>query len=753
MRKIGVLFVSLLLIFSLIACGTNPYVYKQESTVKKDAAVLPCNGKVLETKSGVYTEICRTDRQAMYADLVSGWFVVENLTSGKMWFSVPDDITEDTISKGISMQEMRSQINVGYIFRDDENISTVSRYINSDAGSYGCDGISTEKLPNGILVTYAFPDYGFTIPVEYTLEEDYFSARVLLDQIKEGTLCYVTEIILLPNLCSANWNASGYLFIPEGSGAIAHMNRGGEENTYEGRVYGSDIMVDSEQKKQFNQSVRMPVFGLVNNNDAIVGIIENGDTAASIVAQTQSEECGYNYIGSKYFVRYLFTKKMFKGDGNNVHSFCRASNRDFSQKEYSVRYYTISGSNISYVDIAGLYRDYLVDEKGLVKRESEPVMNIKYYGLIDCKKIFAGISYIGKMSLTTYEQAREFTEYLLENGASSLNVIYTGWSGDGLTNDKVQTKASPSGKLGGRKAFETLQEYLKDKKITFSPDVELLQFSSGGNGYSVRKNAVRSVFSDRTPLYRYDAATGLPQTSSKLSYCLTASSAYKAYTTYLNGFVKLKTDSVLLSSLGSEWYSSWNLRNTENGAVTVGTYCDILSKYADKQKVLLRESNAYAFPYASKITEVPASSGSDDFFDEDVPFYQIVLHGYIPMTSVSLSNDFNPIDSFLQTVETGSELLFDGIYEDSSKLIETDYNSLYSKTCNLWAQRAIENYKEYMPLLSKISNSTIIYHKRINQNLVYIIYDNGVNVLVNYEADAASFEGHEVSAKGFSYWE
>ena len=135
MRKIGVLFVTLLLMFSLIACDTSPYVYKQDATVKKDAAVLPCNGKVLETKSGVYTEICRTDLQAMYADLVSGWFVLEDLTSGKMWFSVPDDIAEDTISKGISMQEMKSQINVGYIFRDDENISTVSRYINSDAGS------------------------------------------------------------------------------------------------------------------------------------------------------------------------------------------------------------------------------------------------------------------------------------------------------------------------------------------------------------------------------------------------------------------------------------------------------------------------------------------------------------------------------------------------------------------------------------------------------------------------------------------
>ena len=57
-----------------------------------------------------------------------------------------------------------------------------------------------------------------------------------------------------------------------------------------------------------------------------------------------------------------------------------------------------------------------------------------------------------------------------------------------------------------------------------------------------------------------------------------------------------------------------------------------------------------------------------------------------------------------------------------------------------------------MPLLKQISDSEIIGHKRINPTVVQVIYDNGINVLVNYGEKTANVSGHKVAAKGFIYW-
>lgn len=45
--------------------------------------------------------------------------------------------------------------------------------------------------------------------------------------------------------------------------------------------------------------------------------------------------------------------------------------------------------------------------------------------------------------------------------------------------------------------------------------------------------------------------------------------------------------------------------------------------------ILADSANAYALPYVSHITNVPLSSSHFDVFDEDIPFYQLVMHGVI----------------------------------------------------------------------------------------------------------------------------
>lgn len=43
--------------------------------------------------------------------------------------------------------------------------------------------------------------------------------------------------------------------------------------------------------------------------------------------------------------------------------------------------------------------------------------------------------------------------------------------------------------------------------------------------------------------------------------------------------------------------------------------------------LLANGANAYALPYVQEITDVPLQSSGFDVFDEDIPFYQMVMHG------------------------------------------------------------------------------------------------------------------------------
>ena len=70
--------------------------------------------------------------------------------------------------------------------------------------------------------------------------------------------------------------------------------------------------------------------------------------------------------------------------------------------------------------------------------------------------------------------------------------------------------------------------------------------------------------------------------------------------------------------------------------------------------------------------------------DEDVPFLSIVLGGVIPVYSEYTNFEANKTEFFLKLVETGTYPSFYITKEDSSDLIYTNSNDIYSSQYSVY---------------------------------------------------------------------
>lgn len=118
------------------------------------------------------------------------------------------------------------------------NISSV----NGKTASVNKDGLSCRKTTGGAVLTFSFPKEGFVIPLEFTLTEDALDVAILAGEIQETNDAYrLTTLSLLPYFGAAGSEEDGYLFVPDGSGALIEWNKtGGVLDDYSQYVYGRE---------------------------------------------------------------------------------------------------------------------------------------------------------------------------------------------------------------------------------------------------------------------------------------------------------------------------------------------------------------------------------------------------------------------------------------------------------------------------------------------------------------------------------
>lgn len=682
-----------------------------------------------EEAFALMTEVASNKNLKLYKNEDEGTIMLEDLKTGKKWWSNPVDLETSNAKKN---QKEALASGMSLIYGEPANRSTTIQ------SSKGMGKFKMKDIPNGIEITYTFAGPGITVPVQITLEEDHMklyvdTANIIEEHpsVLDGQL--VTDLAFMTTFGAAGLEEEGYFVVPDGSGAVINFNNGKTGlKTYTGKVYGRDITAIKTTKQAVTESVNLPMYGIVKGDSAMMVVAAKGDACASINSYVSNQNnTDYN---STYFDFELRTSDeyLMGGESNPLKVF---EKRGILVPEIELRYYPVSdgGNEVDYTDIAAKYREYLIKEKGVEDKDltDSSSLYIDLYGGTLKTKSIAGIPVTVKEPVTKFETAQYILETLQSNGVDDMVVTYNNYNNDNI-GEKIADSYNPASSLGGKSKFKDLMNYASANNIKLYPSVDNQQFKTG-NGYWNMTNTSIRVSNAYSQISIYDLAHGIANEYYKPLSLFTPASYNRAFGKLVKNYSKKGVTNFAFGSLSNTIYGDYG-KKAVSREMAKGIVSDIYSSAKANGSVLAENPAEYVLPYADYITNVPVCSSKFDLFDYDIPLYQTVLHGVIPYASEAVNSEADIDRHVLASIASGSNLSFDFVGIEASELKDTKLDKYYYAYYANWVNEAAGLYQLADKVLAPAADSTIVsYTVSEDGNEITTVYDNGYTTVVNFE--------------------
>lgn len=682
----------------------------------------------------------------LYLEEKSGCFVVQ---SGKAeWKSVPEGITEDPLAKGKNKINLQSLLVIRYGDPETNSLDTV----NSQTGAVLKNGVTITDVPDGYRVTYDFKNAEIRIPVEIRLNAQGVCVSVITGEVEEYGRNYLFEIQLLPGFDAADSAEEGSILIPDGSGAQIDFNNGKAAlGTYARPVYGTDGNTAAVRQVEMTENVLLPLLGLCHKDRTTMAVILENDGIATLNAAVAGKVSSYNTAYPSFTLRttesYVIGKNV--GGGNSSRTTILYSKAALTDTPLTVQYH-LWDSAVGLAEMAVACRETLQAKGFLTEKQSEDQvpLYLDVYGAVYKQMSVLGIPVMKEVAVTTYKDTYDLLDMLQTDIIDSLTVRYTAWNSDDVRG-RVVDSAESVGVLGSRRE---LRELLGREGSTIYLDNDLTQVSRWQWRYSKKNYASQSISHIPTALSVFDIATTFPDKAKGNYWLLSPWKLEIIGERFLKDFAKWETDYLGLSTVGERLYSDYSLSNrTREDAKQ--QWMSLLEKCRTEDKsLLIAGGNAYAAVYAENMVDVPLSSSRYDLFDRDVPFYQMVFHGYTAYAGTAINHTPEPTKALLQAVQTGSLLHYSFAGKDGNEALgNVVQDSLYSTRPEDWQDSVRTAYQRLKPLYQQIADEEMSGFVYLTDEVTATIYGDGTVVVVNFSDQPYIYEGQTVEANDYAY--
>jgi hypothetical protein len=590
----------------------------------------------------------------------------------------------------------------------------------------------------------------FRISIEYILQDDGLLARIPTESIDSSPDVELTKIAFLPYFGSASLEEDGYMFVPDGSGALIHFNNGKTKfPSYRKTYYGSDLSLIFKEQTSIEKNSYLPIYGIKKEEQAVLAVVEEGDAVAELNADISGRYDSYNTIYPSFQLRSYNKQTLFL----NNSAFLIADK--MVESDFAVRFLFLHGENADYSGMANAYQKYLVRNERLHRNtaNSDLPFTIHLLGMTDINTSVLGFPMNRHQRLTGYQDVLEIANELQRDNVPNMNIQYKYAMNDGK-NNTVYNRLITSRALGGEQDFDRLLQEGQQQGIHIFPDADFQFFAK--NRFMDRFNrffdSAKAITNDFSYYYDFDIATQTFDFSTR-KYVIKPSSFSSYYQRFLRSYEEYDNKFISLSSLGTYLYSDFDEKSTYDRAMTERTIVEMLEDMKNSgYQIMTSGANAYLLPYVAHISSMPMTSSKHYLFDETVPFYQMVVHGYIPYSSEPLNYKSDENVSFLQLLETGTMPAFEGMYAEN-QLLKKSNNQYINLHYGQWIDDAVALYHRINDATRDLQQYTILAHEKLDDGVFSLTYENGSVIIVNYTDAAFIHENLTVASHDFQLLE
>lgn len=566
------------------------------------------------------------------------------------------------------------------------------------------------------------------------------------------------SVDVLPYFGAAGPSEVGHIFVPDGSGAIIYLNNGKiDRQPYQQPVYGLDRSLSLRtERRGFDELVRLPVYGLATQSRGHLAVIEEGGSLARIRADVAGRTNSYNFVSARFNVLPTARAVVYANEYGTA-DFLNVYQARSYQRNIVIRFSFLSGFDANYAGMARRYQRYLVDRYGLSRvGESQGLaMYLEVISAIHRERPVFGIPLKVIEPLSTFAQTREMVDWLLARGISDLRVRLSGWLSGGLEHD-YPAGVKVEKVVGSINEFAALSDHLEASGVPLFADVGFLNVPKRAKGFNVRRNAARLLTREIAQVYWLDWATNFYEPGGdRFSYVLSPASLSGLIDQFLQDFSALGMSGISLRYMGEQINSDFRPDPQElvDRAEAQRIIVESAKKISAEWDVMITGGFDYLLPYTHHILNVPMHSSGYSILDEDVPFYQMVLRGYVDYTGEPMNLAQDRDASILRTVETGASLYCIGFYADSSAVKHTDFDHYYACGFSGLADHMVSVYDEINQLVGSTAGELIVDHAVLAPGVHMTMFESGIRVVVNYGEKAFESGDLRVEARGYTILE
>ncbi|MHB1454400.1 MAG: DUF5696 domain-containing protein [Saccharofermentanales bacterium] len=653
-------------------------------------------------------------------------FAVTDSRSGKVWNSgLTDEYYGQTVVNKLLQKSKMQLFTMTYC--DEDGFVTAIK--NTDDGVQ----MALSSGDDGVSLAFSFDGIGIGFSIGFTVIGNTLQVTVPGDSIRES-VNRIVSIEMLPFLGASINSEDGYIFYPDGSGTLYDFK---EEKTgirypYKEKIFGdavSDLQEYIDDSATGVKWIMLPVFGVKQGASAFIGTVTRGEADTTLCFAPS----GYIFNASRVYpifnYRYSYTATAVTDEEVVIFEKGRYTG------DFQMQYTFLDGESADYSGMARAYRQYLLANRML--NQSAYRTNVALDLLVSIRK--GMLLWDEKVVLSDFSSGTDILNGLHDAGLSGIGLSLLGWQSDGYNTYPAHFPVSRA--AGGAYNLHKLISASTETGSMLMLKDNFFEADKSQKGYSSRNDTVFNIGNE------------IITNTDKNKFLLDYRKALSFFEDKWAGYAgKFNLEGISIDVLGRFLYGNsmkdHPLRFSD--AVVVGK--EFARQAADDFEVVsISGGNEYVLQYADCLSAIPESSSGDFAFDRDIPFFQMVVHGYLPyMPEIpgNISDDFQK--TVLRWAEYGYVPYFTLSDADPSVLKDTYSDGVFVSRFDEWKDRVLDTSLQFSQDFASLADVPITSREEAADGIIVVTYENGIEVVVNYTDFDTSYEGHDISAMSYT---